>query len=171
MAETVDQYRNRMLSYVKGQDPLKIQGATPLKLARLLKGVPKLKLRKRPEPAKWSIHEIVTHVADTEIAYGFRVRLMLGQPGAPLASFDQDQWVTALHYDKRDTAAALEQFVALRKATLNMLKAITPEQWKHFGQHAERGEESVERSVAMIAGHDINHLTQIERILKSAKAR
>jgi hypothetical protein len=169
--ETVEQYRNRMLSYVKDQDPLKIQAATPQKLARLLKGVSKVKLRKRPKPAKWSIHEIVTHMADTEVVYGFRVRLILGEPGAPVASFDQDRWVTALHYDKRDTLAALEQFVALRRATLNVLKTITPEQWKHYGQHAERGEESVERSVTMIAGHDINHLAQIERIVKSAQAR
>ncbi|HKQ87103.1 MAG TPA: DinB family protein [Candidatus Acidoferrales bacterium] len=171
MPETVEQYRNRMLSNIEGKNPLKVQAATPQKLARLLKGVPKAKLRKRPEPGKWSIHEIVTHMADTEVVYGFRVRLTLGQPGAPLASFDQDQWVTALHYDRRDTATALEQFAALRKATLNMLKTIAPEQWKHFGLHAERGEESVERSVAMIAGHDINHLAQIERILKSTKTR
>ena len=171
MPETVEQYRNRMLSNIKGKDPLKVQAATPQKLTRLLKGVPKAKLRKRPEPGKWSIHEIVTHMADTEVVYGFRVRLMLGQPGTPLASFDQDQWVTALHYDKRDTATVLEQFGALRKATLNMLTTITPEQWKHFGLHAERGEESVERSVAMTAGHDINHLAQIERILKSTKTR
>jgi uncharacterized damage-inducible protein DinB len=171
MPETVEQYRNRMLSNIKGQDPLKVQATTPQKLARLLKGVPRTKLRKRPEPAKWSVHEIVTHMADTEIVYGFRVRLILGQPGAPLASFDQDQWVTALHYDKRDTATALEQFAALREATLNMLKTITPEQWKHFGLHSERGEESVERSVAMIAGHDVNHLAQIERILKPTKAQ
>lgn len=167
--ETVEQYRNRMLANIKGQDPLKVQAATPQKLARLLKGVSKTKLRKRPEPGKWSAHEIVTHMADTEVVYGFRVRLMLGAPGAPLAGFDQDQWVTALHYDKRDTATALDQFAALRKATLDMLKTIAPEQWKHIGLHAERGEESVERSVAMIAGHDINHLAQIERILKQTR--
>lgn len=171
MFETVEQYRTRILSYIKGRDPLKVQAATPQKLNRLLKGVSKAKLRKHPQPGKWSIHEIATHMADTEVVYGFRVRLILGQPGTPLASFDQDQWATALHYDKRDTAAAIEQFMALRRATLNMLKTITPEQWKHVGQHAERGEESVERSVAMIAGHDINHLTQIERILNSTKDR
>jgi len=169
--ETVEQYRNRMLSNIRGQDPLTVQAATPRKLARLLKGVPKAKLRKRPEPQKWSIHEIMTHMADTEVVYGFRLRLMLGAPGATLIGFDQDVWVTALHYDKRDTATALEQFAALRKATLALLKTIGPEQWKHFGLHMERGEESVELTAKMMAGHDVNHLAQIERILKSAKTR
>ena len=50
-----------------------------------------------------------------------------------------------------------------------MLKTLTPEQWKHFGMHAERGEESIERLVSMMAGHDINHTEQIEQILKRKK--
>ena len=171
MPETAEQYRNRMLGNLSDQDPLKVQAATPQKLARLLKGVPGAKLRKRPAPGKWSIHEIVVHMADTEIVYGFRVRLILGAPGATLIGFDQDQWVTALHYDRRHTAIALEQFAALRKATVAMLKTISPVQWKHSGMHSERGEESVETTVSMMAGHDINHLAQIERILKPAKSR
>lgn len=171
MPESPEQYRTRMLGNIKGQDPLKIQSATPEKLARLLKGVPKAKLRKRPAPGKWSIHEIMTHLSDTEIAYGFRVRLILGAPGATLVAFDQDTWVAACHYDKRDTLTALEQFAALRKANIALLKSITPEQWKHAGQHAERGEESVEMAVSMMAGHDVNHLAQIERVLKLGKSK
>ena len=170
MSETFEQYRNRMLAHVKGQDALKVQAATPQKLARLLKGVPKAKLRKRPAPAKWSIHEIMAHLADTELVSGFRVRMILGQPGAPLIGFDQDVWVIAGHYDKRQTATALEQFTALRKMNLEILKAIRPEQWKHSGMHSERGEESVELILAMMAGHDLNHIAQIERILKPPKA-
>lgn len=170
MTETAEQYRSRMLGNIRGQDPLKVQAATPQKLGRLLKGVPKAKLRKRPAPGKWSIHEIMTHMSDTEVAYGFRVRLILGAPGATLIAFDQDSWVTACHYDKRDTATALEQFAALRKANIALLKSIRPEQWKHAGVHTERGEESVEMSVSMMAGHDVNHLGQIERILKLTKS-
>jgi DinB superfamily len=170
LPETAEQYRNRMLANLKGQDPREVQAATPKRLMRLLRGVPKAKLRKRPAPEKWSVHEIATHMADTEIVYGFRVRLMIGAPGAPLIGFDQDAWVTALHYDKRDTATALAQFSALRMATLAMLRTLTPEQWKHAGMHSERGPESVETTLAMMAGHDLNHLQQIERILKPGKS-
>jgi hypothetical protein len=169
--ETAEQYRNRMLGHITNQDPLKIQAATPQKIARLLKGASKAKLRKRPAPGKWSAHEIMVHLADTEIVSGFRVRMILGKPGCPITAFDQDDWVVAGHYDKRDTATALAQFTALRKANLSLLKSIRPEQWKHLGMHAERGEESVETIVSMMAGHDVNHLGQIERILKPAKAR
>jgi hypothetical protein len=170
VGETFEQYRNRMLGNVKGQDPLKVQTATPKKLAKMLRGVPKARLRKRPASGKWSAHEIMTHLSDAEIVYAFRVRLILGAPGAPLVGYDQDTWVAAGHYEKRDTATALAQFTALRQATLSLLKLLRPEQWKHAGMHSERGEESVETTVSMMAGHDINHIAQLERLLKTAKA-
>ena len=169
MPETAEQYRNRMFSYIAGQDPLKLQAAAPAKLARLLKGVSPAKLRKRPQPNKWSISEIVCHLADTEIVIGFRLRLILGAPGTPITPFDQDAWVTALHYDKRDPRKALEQFRIVREANLALLKTLTPEQWKLVGMHAERGPESVETVAKMLAGHDINHTRQIEAILAPKK--
>jgi hypothetical protein len=140
-------------------------------LARLLRGVAPAKLRKRPAPAKWSVQEIVLHMADTEIVAGFRIRMILGKPGTPLAGFDQDDWVVAGNYSKRNVGTALAQFTALRAANLALLKTLSPDQWKHSGVHAERGEESVETIVRMMAGHDVNHMGQIERILKPAKTR
>src|SRR5271155_2924974 len=101
MQETVEEYRNRMLGHVNGRHPLKLQEAAPKNLGRLLKGVSASKARKRPAPGKWSIAEIVAHIADTELVGGYRMRATLGQPGTPIIGFDQDAWVTALHYDKR----------------------------------------------------------------------
>jgi DinB superfamily len=74
-------------------------------------------------------------------------------------------WVTSLHYDKRDVRKALEQFRVLRETNLALLKTLSPEQWKHYGMHAERGQESIAQIVRMFAGHDLNHLLQIEKIL------
>jgi len=74
-----------------------------------------------------------------------------------------------LHYDKRDARNALEQFRVLRETNLAMLKTLTPEQWKHFGIHSERGEETIEHMVRMFAGHDLNHIAQIEGILAPKK--
>ena len=165
MQETVEQYRKRMLGHLEGRDPLKLQTAAPAKLAKLLKGVSPAKARKRPAPGKWSIAEIVAHIADAELVGGYRIRAILGQPGTPIIGFDQDTWVTALHYDKRDLRKSFEQYRGLREANLALLKSLTSEQWKHHGMHNERGEESVEMIVLMFAGHDINHLGQIERIL------
>jgi hypothetical protein len=169
MAETAEQYRNRMYSHLQGKDPLKLQALAPARLAKLLKGVSKTKAGRRPAPGKWSIQEIVAHIADTELVGGYRIRAILGAPGTQIMGFDQDVWVTALHYDKRDLKKSFEQYRTLREANLALLKSLTPEQWKHYGNHNERGQESVETIVKMFAGHDVNHFQQIERILSAKK--
>lgn len=171
MQETAEQYRQRMLNYLEGRDPLKLQAAAPRRLATLLRGVSAAKARKRPAPGKWSIAEIAAHLADTELVGGYRIRTILGAPGAPIQGFDQDAWAAAMQYGKRDTRRSLEQYRALREANLALLKTLTPEQWKHHGVHSERGPESVETIVRMFAGHDLNHFAQIERILGEKGAR
>ena len=165
MKETVQEYVQRIQGRLAGQDPLKVQSATAKKLATLIKGVTPAKLRRRPAPDKWSVTEIIAHLADVEIAVSWRIRAILGAPGTPVQAFDQDAWVAAGHYARRDARKSLEQFRVLREANLALYKLISPEQWKHYGMHAERGEESVERIAQMLAGHDINHLEQVARIL------
>ena len=169
MSETPQQYTQRIVGHTDGQEPLKIQAATPKKLQRLLGRATTSKLRKRPAPDKWSIAEIIAHLADAEIAGAWRMRLILGAPGSPVTAFDQDSWVTALHYEKRDPRKALEQFRVVRETNLALLKSLTPEQWKQYGMHSERGEETIEHIVRMFAGHDLNHIAQIERILATKK--
>jgi hypothetical protein len=166
MKETPQQYTQRVVGYMEGKKPLAVQAATAKKLERLIKGVPTAKLRKRPAPDKWSVGEILAHLAEAEIVGGFRMRLILGAPGTAIAAFDQDSWVISGHYAKRDPRKSLEQFRAVREANLALLKSLTPEQWKHHGVHAERGVETIEHIVRMFAGHDINHTQQIERILE-----
>jgi hypothetical protein len=163
--ETPQQYTQRIISHTEGKKPLAVQVATAKKLERLIKGVPTGKLRKRPAPDKWSVSEIVAHFADVEVAVGFRMRLILGAPGSPVAAFDQDSWVTSLHYEKRDPRKSIEHFRVAREANLALLKALKPDQWKHYGMHAERGQESIEHIARLLAGHDLNHLQQIEKIL------
>jgi hypothetical protein len=169
MAETPQEYRERILNLVGQGSALKLQEAAPKKIEKLVKRVPTAKLRKRPEPAKWSIAEIVAHLADTELVGGYRIRMILGAPGTPIQAYDQDKWAAALRYDRRDARQALAQFRMLREANLAVLKSLTPEQWKQFGIHAERGEETIETIAGMFAGHDQNHILQIERILARKK--
>jgi len=169
MSETAQQYTQRILANAQGQDPLKVQSGTTKKLARLIKGVPSAKLRKRPAPDKWSVAEILAHLADVEIVIGWRMRSILGAPGTPVQAYDQNAWVSAGHYEKRDPRKSIELHGAVREANLALLKSLSPDQWKHYGQHAERGQESIEHMVRMVAGHDINHIRQIERILTPAK--
>ena len=169
MSETAQQYIQRIMAHSEGKKPLAVQAATAKKLAGHIKGLPAGKLRKRPAPNKWSVSEIAAHLADAEIAIGWRLRLILGAPGTPIAAFDQDSWVISLHYEKRDPRKSVETFRVLREANLALLKSLKPEQWKHYGMHAERGQETIEHIVRLIAGHDLNHLQQIERILAKKK--
>jgi hypothetical protein len=170
MQETPERYIQRMLGLLEGQAPLKIQAATAKRLSRVIGRASAAKLRKRPAPGKWSAAEILAHLADCEIVVGWRMRQILGAPGTPIQPFDQDSWCAAGHYEKRDARKSLEQFRAAREGNLALLKSLTPEQWKHHGMHAERGVETIEQIVRMMAGHDVNHSKQVERIVAPKKS-
>jgi hypothetical protein len=169
MKETPQEYIQRILGNLAGQDPLKVQAGTAKKLERLIRGVPASRLRKRPAPEKWSVGEILAHLAETEIVTGWRMRQILGAPGTPIQAFDQDSWAAAGHYEKRDARKSAEQFRVLREANLALLKLLAPQQWKHHGMHSERGVETIEHIVRMMAGHDLNHTKQVEQILERKK--
>ena len=165
MQETAQEYKQRIFGYLAENDPLKVQLATSKKLGRLISRASASKLRKQPAPGKWSISEILAHLADTEVVVSYRLRAILGAPGTPIQAFDQDKWAKAMSYDKSNPRRSLERFAALRKANLDLLKSLSPAQWKYHGMHAERGEESIETIAKLSAGHDLNHLRQIEKIL------
>ncbi len=169
MTENPQDYIKRILGNVEGQDAWKVQTSTPKKIARLVRGQAASKLRKRPAPGKWSVAEILAHLADCETVTAWRIRQILGAPGTPIQPFDQDAWAAALHYEKRDARKSLAHFTAVREANLALLESLAPEQWKHYGMHAERGQESIEHILRLNAGHDINHLKQIERLLAREK--
>jgi len=169
MQETPQQYTARILSYQQGKKPLTILGGTVKKIERLIKGVPRKKLMTRPEPAKWSVGEILAHLTDTELVSGFRIRLTLGMNGTPIQGFDQDVWAEKFNYGKRDPATSLKVFRALRENNLLLLKSVPKTMWENYGMHSERGMETVARLTEMVAGHDINHMAQIEGIVKRGK--
>jgi len=165
MNETSQQYTERIRSFIENKEPLAVQAATAEKLEQLVKGVSLAELRRRPAKENWSVSEIVAHLADAEVVMGYRLRLVLGSPGTAMVAYDQDSWVVSGHYDERDPQKSVEQFRMLREANLFLLKSLKPEQWKHYGIHSQRGQESIEQMVRICAGHDINHLQQIEKIL------
>ena len=164
MEEAPQQYRRRILSYVGERNTLAIQQATPAKLARLIRGVSRTRLFRRPAPKKWSIAEIMAHLADTEMVCGFRYRMMLSYSGGPIQAIDQDRWAEHGSYHKADPRRSLALFKVLRAGNLSLLRSLKPSLWKRYGVHSERGKETLERHVGMMAGHDLNHLGQIERI-------
>jgi hypothetical protein len=166
MQETVQNYTQRLLSYGEGKDPLRLQQAAPKKLALLLKGKTGKQLMRRPAPDKWSIAEIVAHLADAELAISWRIRQILSNNAVPIQAYDQDVWAKTFDYAHRDPRQSLANFRTLREANVALLKFVPRKLWDNYGIHEERGNESVSHVVRMVAGHDLNHLQQIQRILK-----
>ena len=171
MRETPQQYTQRILSYSEGKDALAVQSTTAKKLATLTKGLAKSQLRRKPAPDKWSIAQIMAHLADAEVVLGWRLRLVLGSNGIAIQPFDQDVWSNIFDYEHSDPKESLEIFRALRAANLALLKRVPKELWNNYGMHQERGKETVAHMVQMIAGHDLNHLRQIEEIARNKAKR
>lgn len=164
--ETHQQYKSRIQGLVTGKDPVAVQRQTPSQLAVLISGVPADRLNTRPAPIAWSVTEILAHMSEAEITASWRYRQMLEHDGCPLAPYGQDLWAELGGYAERDPAESLQLFRLLRQSNLQMFDKLTPEQWLRHGMHAERGEMTVKELALQIAGHDINHVAQIEAILK-----
>jgi hypothetical protein len=171
MPESPQEYVQRILSYTEGKDPLRVQRETPKKLAALIKGVDKKRLSKRPAPGKWSIAEIMAHLADSEIVAGWRLRQILTKDGTPIHGYDQNAWAATFNYQRQDTRKSLELFRTLREYNLAMLKSVPEALFENHGMHQERGRESARHVLRLFAGHDVNHLLQVEEIVKEARKK
>ncbi len=171
MQETPQQYTARMMSLIGDKDPIKVQQATAKKMAATIKGLDKKKLNKRPAPGKWAINEILAHLADAEVVGSWRMRIILSQNGAPIHAFDQDTWAAIFNYQKADAKQSLETFRVLRENNLAMLKKLPKQLWENYGEHSERGRESITHITRMFAAHDLNHLGQVEQIAKAHRRR
>ena len=164
VSETVDEYKARILGYQAGADPLVLQAKAPDVLAALVEDLSDDDFEHRPAPGKWSIREIVAHLADDELVGAYRMRLILSASGTAIQAFDQDVWARTGRYGTSDINDSLTLYRTLRVANLRLLQSLTAREWDMFGVHAERGIESL-RDIAMyFAGHDINHFRQIELI-------
>ena len=166
MSETPQQYTARILSYSEGSDALQLLESAPQKLASMLAGRSKEQLTHRTAPDKWSAVEIAAHLSDTEIAVGWRIRQILGTNAIRVQAFDQDAWARTFDYAHRDPDASIELFRVLRAANVALLKSVPKQLWENYGVHEERGNESIAHMTRMMAGHDLNHLRQIEGIFE-----
>ena len=160
-------YRTRLGAYTQGKDALAILADAPRMIAGLIAGVSELALRLRPLPRKWSITEIITHVAEDELVTSWRYRQMIENSGCALAAFDQERWARLGDYATWNPWVALQMFRLLREANVRMLKRLTSEEWERSGIHAERGRITVRDLAQHMTGHDLNHIEQIRAILHS----
>ena len=163
-------YVSAILDLLGSQDPMTVLRETPAALRRAIDGLPPAKLRQPETAGKWSIAHVLQHLADSDLVWGWRVRLILAQDRPTITGYDQDLWAERLRYDQADAAESLATFDVLRRANLRLIDRMSPQDLKRVGVHAERGEESVEHLRRLYAGHDLLHLLQIERVRKAVSA-
>jgi tRNA-binding EMAP/Myf-like protein len=168
MQETATEYIARILSNVGDRDPWEVLTSTAACLRQLVAGRPAEALAFKPDPSRWSTIQILAHLADAEIVAAWRLRSILAADNHPLQAFDQDRWAGAFKYADTDPAESLQVFDVTRRSLLALLGRVDPARREHAGLHEERGRETVTHLIRLYAGHDLNHLRQIEDLLKAA---
>lgn len=162
-------YLDRIHHLSGGEDFVAVQASTAQQIAQLIDGVPDAELHRSPKPGKWSVIEIIAHLAEDELVTSWRYRQMLETPGCVLPGFDQDRWAGWGRYQEWTADEALAMFRLLRNANLRLLRGLTPDEWARWGTHAERGRITIADLARHMAGHDRNHLQQIRDRLASQR--
>jgi hypothetical protein len=157
---------NPYARFIEGQDAGSLVRAFPSKLSDVTARLGDLGMGRSLGPGKWTASEILCHLADTEIAFSFRWRQTLALDSHTVQTFDQDSW--ARRYSLTPGEEALKTFLALRHWNVLLLDRLEPQAWRRALLHPELGEMSFETLVEIMAGHDLNHLAQLERLAAGA---
>jgi uncharacterized damage-inducible protein DinB len=169
MNETVEQYIARITGLVGSSDPVAIIEATPAKIAEAVKGLSNSALDYKPSPDKWSIRQQLAHLVDAELMMGTRFRWAASQPGKGIIAFDQDKFAATAKYESVPVELSLPTFTAARRWTVDFVRRLTPQEREGaYIQHEERGKETLQRLLTMMAGHDLNHLKQIAALSEAS---
>jgi uncharacterized damage-inducible protein DinB len=144
-----------------GRDAAKVIAETPVRLGMILDGLSAAEIETRPAEGKWSVREIVAHLADCEVVWAWRLRQALAEGHAVLQPFDQDAWARV--YDAYSFDAAWVCFKAVRAWNVALVGALTEGDKAKRYTHPERGEERVWTIVEVMGGHDLHHLAGLEK--------
>jgi hypothetical protein len=157
-------YTRAVLELVAGVDPLGVLRDSPAAVRRAVAGLSEEQIGRPEAPGKWSMRHVIRHLADSELVWGYRLRMVLAHERPPLTGYDQDAWADRLSYGDADVEQAMADFEVLRRSNLWLLERASAEDLRRVGVHVERGEESVEHMIRLYAGHDVLHLRQLDRI-------
>jgi uncharacterized damage-inducible protein DinB len=153
---------NPYASFLGNRDARQVIASTPSALRQYLNALGEPRADQSPAPGKWSVREILCHLADCEIVFAYRLRQTLGESHHTIQPFDQDTW--ASHYSAYAAQDALDVFTAVRRFNVKLIDSLLPETFSKPVTHPERGTMTFGTIVETMGGHDLNHLGQIERI-------
>jgi hypothetical protein len=161
-------YALRLLNRLADRDPVSVLDGTPASLRAAFDGLADDAVRRPEAPGKWSMIHVASHLADGEMVVGVRIRMIVAHDRPPITAYDQDLWADNLHYGDARLADVLDQFTSLRAATVRFARRLTRAELDRYGVHEERGGESVDYMLRLLAGHDLVHLDQLARIRRAA---
>jgi DinB superfamily len=165
-----DAYVAAILAALGSRDPMELLAETPTVLRTAVAGLTPEQDGTPERPGKWSVRQVVQHLADSDAVGAFRFRMVLSHDAPELPGYDQDLFADRLRYQDTDLATALDDFEFLRGLNLRLLRRATPEDMKRVMRHAERGDEPLAHMIKLYAGHDVVHLRQIARIRQAIGA-
>ena len=156
---THEERRAKIESYGRGHEMV----------VEALKEFPKQMWKYKPGPDRWSIHEIVVHLADAELSGAVRARYFIAEPGKTVGFYDQEAWARHLNYHSQSTADALEMFKWLRKTTYELVKSQPDSVFANKVTHPEHGEISFEWWIESYDDHVKKHIGQMRRNFEAWK--
>ena len=165
-----DVYVAALLKILDSRDPFEVLAEMPAALRQAVAGLTPEQDALPERPGKWSVRQVVHHLADSDLVGAFRFRMVLAHDAPELPGYDQDLWAERLRYQDGDLSTALGDFTYYRLANLRLLRRATPEDMERVMRHAERGDEPLHHMIRLYAGHDLVHLRQIARIRQAIGA-
>ena len=158
-------YTRALLDVLGSRDPIEVLGELVPWLTTRTAQLSDSTLRRAEAPGKWSVIEVIQHLADSDLVFGFRLRMILTEDRPALQAYDQDQWARTLEYREAELQLARDQLRSLRAVNLHVLRRVSSAELERVGLHSERGAESAEFLLRLMAAHDLVHRGQIDRIL------
>lgn len=125
----------------------------------------------KPSPDKWSINEIIIHLADAEMNASTRMRKIIAESGSSIVPYDQNGWAQKLDYNAQNCEQYIGLFALLRDINFRLLKELPDETWDNFVNHPESGKITLKRWLDIYINHLKNHLKQMEDCHNNWKQR
>jgi DinB superfamily len=160
-------YRDNLFKLLGDRNPLEVLAQTASMLAATVSAHSVTVLRTRPFEGKWTPNEIIGHLVDGELVYGYRLRLIVSEDDPAILGTNQDSWVARQHHNEREPSELVDTFRAMRQINLAVWKRLSLADWNRTGRHNERGPESLGVMLRMWGGHDLSHLDQIARYIRA----
>ncbi|MDR3677503.1 MAG: DinB family protein [Acidobacteriota bacterium] len=148
------------------RDPFEVLAETQQRIPAIAQALGPEGLKRSYAPGKWTAAQVLAHLADCEMAFGFRVRQVISEPELGIQPFDENKW--ARHYGRMDGQEAAQTFQTLRAWNLSLFRRLGKDELDKAATHPDRGPEKAETVIRIMAGHTLNHLAQLEKILGGA---